>query len=1094
LDSNHTINSKEYWDKRFATGDWEEKGGNHQTHYFYELLYRLLPEHLREEFNAQDKQYTIADIGCAEGDGTDFLAKKFFNAEVSGIDIAESAVEKANMLYPEIDFSTHLNQQYDIIVSSNVLEHFEDPFKHMDELFAHSKKYVVILVPFEEKERIEEHFYTFLYKDFQLKYKDFNLIHLHRITADKNIWNGEQHLFVYQTNADLSEISLKTFGLERIIKKAETELDTVIQKLQTTQQELQIIQQRLQTTKQELYTIKQSKIWKLANKYYIIRDTTPIIKHIFKITKSFKNKGFLETIKIINNKLIKIKPVKNIIVSNYNFSKVIENKNAKKVSVILPVYNQADMIDESIESILSQTYQNFELIIVNDGSTDGVENVLKKYSNDTRIIILNQENQKLPTALNNGFHFATGGYFTWTSADNIMLPRQLEVLVQYLEENPTKGMVFSNYMVINNEGDPLNDLSFRPQNQDKNDINIMRLPNNVTFENLHDSGDNYIGASFMYRRSVAMSIGKYTNDTFGGEDYDYWLRIHNLYPIGFVEDVLYKYRVHNNTLNSKAKELNLYENIQRLLKRDKQRRIFLQETLEYVQINSDFKSPNQKSRNKIFLFSKIKNINELSNINLENKNSLMVLLLDNDIENIDFNILEKFDMLVCSDDFIYSYLDVKDNFKYKLLYLDLTNENDKNFFIKVTTNRLFDKLNIIEKPEILPQYTLNKKIKIAFILESFDKGGLEKVVYNLVTKLNPDKFEFTVLIVGKELGFFGKKLQASSYTVKILDYNLKLFQEILKVKSFDLINYHYTLFGIDICNQFNIPSIYTVHNTYVWLNNYECAKKTHEYEKIDRFICVSDNVMKYFVNKFQIKNPYLDVIPNGFNLSDFHHSEKITREELNLSNDDFIFINLASINGSKMQMLMIEAMKELKIKYKNFKILFVGNILDEKYHTELLNKIKLFNLEDHIIFLDYVPTQKVGSLLKLSDCFLLPSLYEGWSNAIMEAMYCELPLIVTNVGSSNNLITNEDIGIVINNAVSNLIELDSQEILKIVYSDTFINKNALQSAMINIYEKHDIWKKKAKLGKNKILNFYTLDIMAKKYENLFINSYFHLKK
>ena len=90
------------------------------------------------------------------------------------------------------------------------------------------------------------------------------------------------------------------------------------------------------------------------------------------------------------------------------------------VTVVLPVYNQADLLEKSIDSVLAQTYQEFELIIVNDGSTDGVEAILDKYVTHPKVLILTQQNQKLPTALNTGFAHAKGEFYTWTSADNVM--------------------------------------------------------------------------------------------------------------------------------------------------------------------------------------------------------------------------------------------------------------------------------------------------------------------------------------------------------------------------------------------------------------------------------------------------------------------------------------------------------------------------------------------------------------------------------------------------------------------------------------------------------------------------------------------------
>lgn len=245
------------------------------------------------------------------------------------------------------------------------------------------------------------------------------------------------------------------------------------------------------------------------------------------------------------------------------------------VSVVLPVYNQADLIGESIDSIINQTYTNWELIIINDGSTDNINEVLSKYKNHSKIKIYTQTNQRLPLTLNNGFALACGDFYTWTSADNISLPTQLEVLVEFLKNNLDCGMVYSDYLAIDDRGENLNDKTFRPHNQDINAPHIIKLPDEVTLENFHLSGDNFIGASFMYRKGVAQVVGQYLNQTFGGEDYDYWLRINSLFKIGHCSNLLYKYRVHDNTLNAKAKELKLYDNIRRLLELDRLRLEFI---------------------------------------------------------------------------------------------------------------------------------------------------------------------------------------------------------------------------------------------------------------------------------------------------------------------------------------------------------------------------------------------------------------------------------------------------------------------------------------------------------------------------------------
>src|SRR5207237_3448137 len=84
-------------------------------------------------------------------------------------------------------------------------------------------------------------------------------------------------------------------------------------------------------------------------------------------------------------------------------------------------------------------------------------------------------------------------------------------------------------------------------------------------------GDNFIGASFLYRRSVADLVGDYADDAFGGEDYDFWLRMHLVSEFRHVAEPLYKYRVHADTLTARAEHLGLYDNIRELLEADRWR-------------------------------------------------------------------------------------------------------------------------------------------------------------------------------------------------------------------------------------------------------------------------------------------------------------------------------------------------------------------------------------------------------------------------------------------------------------------------------------------------------------------------------------------
>lgn len=202
-----------------------------------------------------------------------------------------------------------------------------------------------------------------------------------------------------------------------------------------------------------------------------------------------------------------------------------------KISIVLPIYNGERYIKEAIESILNQSYGDWELIIVNDASTDSTSDILDEFSRrDKRIKVVNNENNlKLPKSLNRGFSFAKGEYLTWTSDDNVYLEEAFEKMVNYLDSHKEVPMVVANMNTMDEDGNVLEMFQ-------KYDANMMYY-------------NNQVGACFMYRNSVIRDVGEYNPDMFLVEDYEYWLRILIYYgEIGHIDECLYSYRKHQKSL------------------------------------------------------------------------------------------------------------------------------------------------------------------------------------------------------------------------------------------------------------------------------------------------------------------------------------------------------------------------------------------------------------------------------------------------------------------------------------------------------------------------------------------------------------------
>lgn len=207
--STDEVNSLNYWDYRFSN-DWEENQGREQSRFFSAIAAELMPSWFLDY--SENNHMSICDWGCAQGDGTDSLAKILGLKNITGVDFSSEAISKARQTYPQHDFlcgdflDKETDDSWDIVFSSNTLEHFESPWTVLQKIASHARQFVVLLLPFREHERIKEHFYTFDYNNIPFFFGPWTLVHCRSIsTADRtpSYWPGEQILLIYTINKGL---------------------------------------------------------------------------------------------------------------------------------------------------------------------------------------------------------------------------------------------------------------------------------------------------------------------------------------------------------------------------------------------------------------------------------------------------------------------------------------------------------------------------------------------------------------------------------------------------------------------------------------------------------------------------------------------------------------------------------------------------------------------------------------------------------------------------------------------------------------------------------------------------------------------------
>ncbi|MEK6715275.1 MAG: glycosyltransferase family 2 protein [Candidatus Omnitrophota bacterium] len=269
-----------------------------------------------------------------------------------------------------------------------------------------------------------------------------------------------------------------------------------------------------------------------------------------------------------------------------------------KLSIIVPTYNCAKYINEAIESILNQSFKDYEIIVVDDGSTDNTKDALSPYIEKGLIKYIYQENQGPGAARNTGINQAQGKYICFLDSDDVLLENSLLKRVDFLEKYSNLDMLFTDYICENANS----------RNARLKSLNFMnKLNNSIEYK---DNGCLIFNSNFyndylkftiwpiwtgtvMLKKNIINDIGMFRTDISIAEDVDFWIRIIRKYKVGFINEALSCY---------KTMQSNLTKNYEQYIAKGAQLRIAI--------LNDELKNNKMKQidsvtikiiKNKIFL-------------------------------------------------------------------------------------------------------------------------------------------------------------------------------------------------------------------------------------------------------------------------------------------------------------------------------------------------------------------------------------------------------------------------------------------------------------------------------------------------------------
>jgi glycosyltransferase involved in cell wall biosynthesis len=207
-----------------------------------------------------------------------------------------------------------------------------------------------------------------------------------------------------------------------------------------------------------------------------------------------------------------------------------------EISVLMSVYNGEAFLNKAIDSILTQSFTDFEFIIINDGSTDGSSAILKNYARqDSRIILIEQSNQGLIAALNTGLQSAKTNLIARMDADDIALPDRLKIQKNHMDINPNILALGSSVIIIDETDRAKGTITYPQKDKVKN-------------YSLHQ-GSPLAHPAVMMRKNAILSIGGYRSAYKHAEDYDLWLRLLKIGDIDNIQTPLLQYREHSQKIS-----------------------------------------------------------------------------------------------------------------------------------------------------------------------------------------------------------------------------------------------------------------------------------------------------------------------------------------------------------------------------------------------------------------------------------------------------------------------------------------------------------------------------------------------------------------
>jgi len=701
-------------------------------------------------------------------------------------------------------------------------------------------------------------------------------------------------------------------------------------------------------------------------------------------------------------------------------------------SVVVPLYNHERYIEDALTSVLKQSRTPFDLVVVDDGSSDRSYEVAQACLRDVHFAkVVRQENCGAHHAINRAIQLSKGSHIAVLNSDDLFKPQKLERCSRLLTANPDISLLFGKVEIIDSDGRRVE----RSETTEWLDraYSFLRQCDNLTLALLNENF-GVTTSNFVFSRTLWETGGGFKNLRYC-HDLDFLMAASRYGKLQFDNRAAphIAYRVHpTNTIK---------------------------ETLDLVHLE----------------------VAAVIASALEGE----TLALKGSASDRERRVVEDILKHKGLSNRIASIIPYRRPFADRdSLYAQLSANSSHGTGANPP-------LPFSPSPSPSPsplRAQASSTFKVAIELSSFDRGGLEKVVLDCAIEFKRCGIEPLIISCG-EVGHLGMIAREHGIeTIRLPNQGRDSFyEELLRTHKVDLAMSHFSYAGYRSFRKMGIPNITFIHNIYAMLRDKALADFLEADSAVDHYISVSSLATDYAVHNLGIDRAKITTVPNGLILEE--HEARLAaaatfdRSRFGIKDTDYLFLNVASYNLHKSHYLMADAMRLILRKRDDIKILCVGNVIYAPHFDHFRAYLADWDLTDHILLPGYF--EDVAPLHKASDAFLLPSLIEGWSIAMNEAMFYGKPMILTRTGGAPEVIQNNDIGLLIPNEYGEVTNLDSYVLDRIGYEQRrFQTAPYLASAMTQFADNRAYWKERGARGHEKVVKEFNFSDVTQRYITL----------